>query len=345
MICPNCRTALPPQATDCPLCGQKCMVPPNFPATAHRWTARAILRAKTLPFLILTILLTLLCNQLADQLFTYVMNIGNTHTYITNYTLGPLGLLFLLPSALLSILLLKIYLHIRGTAAPEFPLDSHAAMRAQAQLAQDQQFHWSNLYGLAVGYLLLTLWIFGTRLLPREMFSQAIPIWMLLSLLWTVAVFFAVKYLNKAMRAKTKTNAAVLAAVACGAYQEIIPADIDVADVCTLLEKGRVTSVQNAIRYLRLRRFLLQIGAIGVLIAIVITLLTLGILNGVASAAGSSLAAQTSAEDFQLRQMRRAASNAQDAANRAQQKANDAVFHARQAEKQAKNMAYRARFR
>ena len=71
------------------------------------WTIDKVLVGKMFQFLVLTVIFTYILNIVSDKSLTYLLNINNESIFTRNYSLGPLGIIFLIPSALFSIWIIK----------------------------------------------------------------------------------------------------------------------------------------------------------------------------------------------------------------------------------------------
>ena len=81
------------------------------------WTTKQIIKGKTLPFLMMTILFTTLFIKLSDYGLTAWLNKDNTGVMIHNYSLGVFGLVMIIPAVILSIGILKAVMNKKARVA------------------------------------------------------------------------------------------------------------------------------------------------------------------------------------------------------------------------------------
>lgn len=82
---------------------------------ANSWTVKNIVKGKSILFVIITLILTKIFYELANKGLNVYLNQSNDHPlYTPNYSFGKYGLLLIIPAAILTIIILKIYIKIRN---------------------------------------------------------------------------------------------------------------------------------------------------------------------------------------------------------------------------------------
>src|SRR5690625_7066300 len=81
----------------------------------NKWTIKNILKRKTILFIIITLLLTKVFYEFANKGLNMYLNQFNDHPlYTHNYSFGKYGLILIIPAAIITILILKLYVKMRN---------------------------------------------------------------------------------------------------------------------------------------------------------------------------------------------------------------------------------------
>lgn len=81
----------------------------------NNWTVKNILKGKAILFIIITILLTKIFYEIANKGLNIYLNQFNDHPlYTHNYSFGKYGLILVIPAAIFTILILKLYVKLRN---------------------------------------------------------------------------------------------------------------------------------------------------------------------------------------------------------------------------------------
>lgn len=81
----------------------------------NKWTIKNILKGKTILFIIITLLLTKVFYEFANKGLNMYLNQFNDHPlYTHNYSFGKYGLILIIPAAIFTILILKLYVKMRN---------------------------------------------------------------------------------------------------------------------------------------------------------------------------------------------------------------------------------------
>src|SRR5690625_184176 len=79
----------------------------------NNWTVKNILKGKTILFIIITLILTKVFYETANKALNLYLNQFNNHSiYTHNYSFGKYGLILIIPAAIITILILKMYVKI-----------------------------------------------------------------------------------------------------------------------------------------------------------------------------------------------------------------------------------------
>ncbi|WP_068676034.1 hypothetical protein [Oceanobacillus sp. Castelsardo] len=224
----------------------------------YSWTVKEIVKGKTIPFLVLTLLLTKILNDVVNNGLTYMMNIDNSSIYTYNYSIGLLGILLAIPSALLSILVIKGFLRLKGFISRS-PSNGAEAMKANRMLGQEKSFKWYSVYGIVLGYFFLQY--IGMRLITyiSQKYMDDYVVLPLISTIVVLAItFFLVILINKFMIKITNTNKEVLHDIEQGMYDSKFKSAKDKDEIIEILGKGKAGSVKGALLYLLLKRSLIK---------------------------------------------------------------------------------------
>lgn len=82
---------------------------------ANNWTVRNIVKGKTILFIIITLILTKIFYEMANKGLNVYLNKFNDHPlYTHNYSFGKYGLLLIIPAAIITISILKLYAKIKN---------------------------------------------------------------------------------------------------------------------------------------------------------------------------------------------------------------------------------------
>lgn len=100
----------------------------------YRWTAKEIIAGHTLPFLLLTAVLTVFLSRGADAALTAYLNRGRNGIFVYNYSLGVFSLALPVPAAVLSASILKTALN--AMLAHKEPGEAAAAWERHRVYAQ-----------------------------------------------------------------------------------------------------------------------------------------------------------------------------------------------------------------
>lgn len=80
----------------------------------NSWTWKEIIKGKTLIFLVLTVIITVILNNIADKGMTYLMNKDSQTMFTYNYSLGINGIILVIPGAFSSIFAIKAWLRLKS---------------------------------------------------------------------------------------------------------------------------------------------------------------------------------------------------------------------------------------
>ena len=81
----------------------------------NNWTVKNILKGKTILFIIITLILTKVFYETANKGLNLYLNQFNNHPiYTHNYSFGKYGLILIIPAAIITILILKLYVKMRN---------------------------------------------------------------------------------------------------------------------------------------------------------------------------------------------------------------------------------------
>src|SRR5690625_3981248 len=81
----------------------------------NNWTVKNILKGKTILFIIITLILTKVFYETANKALNLYLNQFNNHSiYTHNYSFGKYGLILIIPAAIITILILKLYVKMRN---------------------------------------------------------------------------------------------------------------------------------------------------------------------------------------------------------------------------------------
>src|SRR5690625_4135437 len=81
----------------------------------NNWTVKNILKGKTILFIIITLILTKVFYEAANKALNLYLNQFNNHSiYTHNYSFGKYGLILIIPAAIITILILKLYVKMRN---------------------------------------------------------------------------------------------------------------------------------------------------------------------------------------------------------------------------------------
>ena len=81
----------------------------------NNWTVKDILKGKTILFIIITLILTKVFYETANKGLNLYLNQFNNHPiYTHNYSFGKYGLILIIPAAIITILILKLYVKMRN---------------------------------------------------------------------------------------------------------------------------------------------------------------------------------------------------------------------------------------
>lgn len=90
----------------------------------NSWSGKEIIKANTVPFVLLTFIFTVVLNKLGDNGLTYLLNITQNQTlYTYNYSFGVAGVIFLIPASLFSVWTIKVSLRFKKRFLPPPVLD------------------------------------------------------------------------------------------------------------------------------------------------------------------------------------------------------------------------------
>lgn len=102
------------------------------------WTIKNIVKGKPIPFILLTLIFTKAFNVAANYGLNYYVNLNNDHPlYTYNLSLGKFGLILAIPAALLSVMIIKLFikskktptasstLPVKGEIGNHMPIKSH----------------------------------------------------------------------------------------------------------------------------------------------------------------------------------------------------------------------------
>lgn len=224
----------------------------------NSWTAKEIVKGKTISFLVLTLLLTKILNVVLNNGLTYMMNIDNTTIYTYNYSVGTLGILLAIPAALLSIWIIKGFLRLKDFISRS-PSNGAEAVKAKRMLGQEKNFKWYSVYGIVLGYLFLQY--IGMNLITyiSQKYMDDNAIFTLIStiVVLTIAILLVI-LINKFMIRITNTNKEVLHDIDQGMYDSKIKNTEDKNEIIEILGKGKAGSVRGALLYLLLKRSLIK---------------------------------------------------------------------------------------
>lgn len=246
----------------------------------RQWTGKEIIKGKTLPFMVLTIIFTYIMNNVANNALTYLLNIKNTSLMTTNYSFGILGIVAVVPAALISIWIIKITLKIRCRfiSVSDEPTLEYKHERKQSQ---EKKFKWYNIYGIILGYFfLIFLFNISNKLIGytnnmNPFLSAIIYIGMMVASIITSVI--GVKILNKTMVEKTNTNRDLLDDIQEGLYDSDFVNIQEKNQTTKLLETGTIGSVKNALKYLKIQRWLKTIGKASAFVTGLLFLVTFGV--------------------------------------------------------------------
>lgn len=80
----------------------------NVKSMYNSWSGKEIIKSNTIQFVLLALFFTIALNKLGDKGLTYLLNSTQNQTlYIHNYSLGIVGLIFLIPASLFSVWTIK----------------------------------------------------------------------------------------------------------------------------------------------------------------------------------------------------------------------------------------------
>lgn len=81
----------------------------------NNWTVRNIIKGKSILFTIITLILTKIFYEIGNKGLNLYLNKFNDHPlYTHNYSFGKYGLLLIIPAAIITIFILKLYARIRN---------------------------------------------------------------------------------------------------------------------------------------------------------------------------------------------------------------------------------------
>lgn len=213
----------------------------------NKWTIKEVVINKTLPLIILTIILTLALTKLINQTFTRQVVLENGFTHTTHFFLtGPAILLLAIPVSFISVLLIQLFLNISGKKAT--PVEYR------------KEFTWYSMYSLIIGLLIfstLSTWM-------STSFASVTVDSLVGGTLWTVAVFLipfvgaiaVAIILNRVMTRITNTNSRLILEIEQGEHEQYFK-DYDTKDnVIKALRRGHTSTIPAAIWYVRSIQFL-----------------------------------------------------------------------------------------
>lgn len=234
------------------------------------WTMIDIVKGKTLPFIILTILFTKIMNDVANKGLNYYLNSFNDHLlYTYQYSFGKYGLILVIPAAFVSIWIIKIFLMLRKVPA-NTSVDGAEATKMEKKLSQERKFKWYSLYGFVLGYFLYAyVWIHLMDYFSKTITNDYAQTGFLLigTFGGIVAIFYLAGYINKLMIKVTYTNKELLYDIERGMYDaEFVQRSMKKDDIVTALERGWATTFKGATIYLSVRKWLLRTGKFAILI-------------------------------------------------------------------------------
>ncbi|WP_301108875.1 hypothetical protein [Sporosarcina sp.] len=140
-----------------------------------KWTWREIVKGKKIQLSIWTLIFTVIFIKMAENGYSNMMNAKNTSIFQYNYSLGNIGLLFVIPAAILSVWTVKLWLFAKGHVLSNPTVNRALASR---QLTKDGEVYKGlRLFGIVVVKLYVgirkVLSVMGTVLLYIAFFIGA----------------------------------------------------------------------------------------------------------------------------------------------------------------------------
>ena len=204
-----------------------------------KWTEKNTLAGKTLPVIVLALVLNTFLFRLGDSLL-YALIPGDAAYIVAMWVYAVVSLA---TSLLLSVKLLQFLCNKK--------LERMDAWEAEAHLRRESKFKWHVLFTIGIGLLTLTaafmvaasvLAATGDVPAPEAVIGVALAV-----ILVTVLVIIGGKKLNWHMVQVTATNAELIAEVYCGLHDAKIPNGITRSEVIGVLYHAAAYSVTTAV--------------------------------------------------------------------------------------------------
>lgn len=216
------------------------------------------LKVKTLPVIILTVILTIACNMFINRMFTQEVKFeeGLYSSRTVHFSLGISGLVFVIPSVLVSILIVRFLMN--------------RVKRPTVSFKSESVFKWHTLYGMTCGGILLFFLIkqvpaYADRISVSNV-GEALIHMTVLFLIPIVIAVLCTKLINKIMIRITNTNVRLIREIETGKHNGAFSDLKKKAKVLKLLKKGSVTTLKGGIWRVNISNFLFLTGRTAVFV-------------------------------------------------------------------------------
>lgn len=213
------------------------------------WSMLEIIKGKTFLFLVLTIILTFLFKNIANDSLNYFLNKNNDSFYSPQYSFGLYSYILALPASLLSILIIKTWLKLRNFF--QKPSNNKAIYKEYEQkIHQEKKFKWYSLYGIAIGFFVVLPILLKITNDPLEKYINNDFAYMTANATILFTSVLSSFIINKIMIHITNTNEDLLSEISLGKYDSHFKNEQDKTKIIKILKRGRMSSVKGALFYL-----------------------------------------------------------------------------------------------
>lgn len=213
--------------------------------TKRRYTLKDIILGQTIPFILLTIVLAFILNNYANKGLNAYLNMNNDHPlYTPVYSFGKLGIVFIIPAAMISLFALKLFFIAIRKQSSSATIDS-----------TDQKgriFRWYALYGAGLGVLMYRFSFMYLIDYVGSVGSNDViqAILMVVTTFGGLAIMvYVVRFINESMVKHTKTNVEILDDIDKGLHDSIFTKNIEKDRVIRFLQRGWTTNLKVAMFY------------------------------------------------------------------------------------------------